>query len=62
VEVDVVDSTGAGDAFCGALAVALGRGDAIDDAVALGNRAGAFCVTRGGVVPGLGSEHDLAGL
>lgn len=56
------DTTGAGDAFTGALAVALGRGASIDEAVAYGNLAGAFCVTRPGVVPGLGTPADLDGL
>lgn len=60
--VDTVDSTGAGDAFCGALAVALARGTPIDAAVTFANRAGAFCVTRIGVVPGLGTEAQLASL
>jgi len=62
VRVPVTDTTGAGDAFTGALAVALARGAAIDDAVALANAAGAFCVTKPGVVPGLGRESDLRAL
>jgi ribokinase len=60
--VEVVDSTGAGDAFTGCLAVELGSGRSIDDAVARANRAGAFCVTRMGVVPGLGGPEDLASI
>lgn len=59
VRVPVVDTTGAGDAFTGALAGALGRGLSIDEAVRFANLGGAFCVTRPGVVPGLGSEQDL---
>lgn len=59
IQVGTVDSTGAGDAFCGALGVALGRGAPIDGAVAFANRAGAFCVTRVGVVPGLATEDRL---
>lgn len=62
VEVDVVDSTGAGDAFCGALGVGLAGGVSIDQAVREANRAGAFCVTRVGVVPGLGTERELSAL
>ena len=60
VRVPVVDTTGAGDAFTGALAVGLGRGQSLDEAIALANRAGAFCVTRLGVVPGLGTPAELA--
>jgi ribokinase len=62
VQVSVVDTTGAGDAFTGALAVALARGADIDEAVRFGNLGGAFCVTRPGVVPGLGAEADLLAL
>ena len=42
----VVDTTGAGDAFAGALAAALGRGADLDAAVAAGLRAGAEAVQR----------------
>jgi ribokinase len=62
VHVPVVDTTGAGDAFTGALAVALGRGAGLDEAVSFANLGGAFCVTRSGVVPGLGRESDLLAL
>jgi len=62
VQVSVRDTTGAGDAFTGALAVALGRGLGIDEAVHFANLGGAFCVTRPGVVPGLGREEELLAL
>jgi ribokinase len=62
VRVQVVDTTGAGDAFTGALAVALARGATLDEAVGFANLGGAFCVTRPGVVPGLGGESDLLAL
>jgi len=62
VTVPVLDTTGAGDAFTGALAVALARGLTLDDAVAFANLAGAFCVTRPGVVPGLGTEQEVLAL
>lgn len=44
--VDVVDTTGAGDAFCGALAVALGEGRQITDAIRWASAAGAVAVRR----------------
>jgi ribokinase len=43
---EVRDTTGAGDAFAGALAAALGRGADLDAAVAAGLRAGAEAVQR----------------
>ncbi|TCJ19679.1 ribokinase [Rubrobacter taiwanensis] len=47
-EVEVVDTTGAGDAFVGALAVKLARGDALGDAVSYAVRAGSAAVTKPG--------------
>jgi ribokinase len=44
----VVDTTGAGDAFAGALAAALAGGAGLDAAVAAGQRAGAAAVGRPG--------------
>ena len=54
-----VDTTGAGDAFNAGLAAGLASGNALDEAIALGIRAGAFCVTRVGVVPGLPTREQL---
>jgi ribokinase len=45
---EVVDTTGAGDAFAGALAAALARGASLADAVAAGMAAGAQAVGRAG--------------
>ncbi|MBK8135899.1 MAG: ribokinase [Chloroflexi bacterium] len=47
-QVDVVDTTGAGDSFTAAVAVALGEGLALPDAVRFGNAAAALCVTKPG--------------
>ncbi len=44
----VIDTTGAGDALAGALAAALARGAALDDAVNAGVAAAAVAVTRPG--------------
>jgi ribokinase len=46
--VAAVDSTGAGDAFTGAVAAALSRGGDLWDAAAVGVQAGAFAVARAG--------------
>ena len=46
--VEVVDTTGAGDAFTGALAAALSAGTGLVDAVRIGVRAGTYAVGRPG--------------
>jgi ribokinase len=46
--VDAVDSTAAGDAFNGALAVALSEGKSIEAAIQFANAAGALCVKKAG--------------
>lgn len=55
----VVDTTGAGDAFTGALAVALARGGGLVEAVRLAALAGAHCVGIPEVVPALPHASDL---
>jgi sugar/nucleoside kinase (ribokinase family) len=60
--VRAVDTTGAGDAFNAGLTAALVRGEPMESAIVQGCRAGAFCVTRNGVIDGLGSPSDLAQL
>jgi ribokinase len=47
-EVDVVDTTGAGDAFVGALATKLAHDASLEEAVAYAVRAGAAAVTKEG--------------
>ncbi len=48
---EVVDTTGAGDAFCGALAAALARGAGRDEALGAALAAGADAVRRSGAQP-----------
>jgi ribokinase len=57
--VRAIDTTGAGDAFNAGLAAALVRGEPMESAIDHGCRAGAFCVTRNGVINGLGYPSDL---
>ena len=54
-----VDTTGAGDAFCAAFAVALADGAADAEAVRWGCAAGAHMVEHEGVVPGLPTRAQL---
>ena len=57
--VRALDSTGAGDAFNAGLVAGLVTGAAMPDAIVLGSRAGAFCVTRLGVISGLPTRAEL---
>lgn len=57
--VDAVDTTGAGDAFNAGLAVGLSQGLDLGGAIELGCQAGAFCVTRLGVLDGLATMDQL---
>lgn len=52
--VEAVDTTGAGDAFCGAFAAVLATGDTLEDALRLAVAAGGVAVT------GLGARGALA--
>ncbi len=52
-DVPVVDTVGAGDAFNGALAVALAMGATLDEAVTFGNLAASLKVTKRGAQAGL---------
>ena len=55
----VWDTTGAGDAFAGAFAVAQAGGLGISDSVNLAVRAGAYSVTKAGAIPSMPSLSDL---
>lgn len=57
--VNAVDSTGAGDAFNGALACALAEGRPLEQAVVFANAAGALTVTRRGVQDALPSRREI---
>jgi ribokinase len=57
--VEAVDSVGAGDAFCGALAVALAEGSRLEAALTLASAAGAIAVTRQGAAPSLPYRNEV---
>jgi ribokinase len=61
-EAEVVDTTGAGDAFVGALAVRVSRGDSLEEAAAYAARAGAAAVTREGAQGALPTPDVLEAL
>ncbi len=60
--VDVVDTTGAGDAFVGALAARLARGTSLEDAVVYAVRAGAAAVTKEGAQGALPTPETVEAL
>lgn len=62
IKVRVVDTTAAGDAFTGALAVALAEGRNLVDAARFANRAAALAVTRAGAQPSLASRAEIESL
>ncbi len=57
--VEAVDTTAAGDAFTGALAVALAEGADMVDAVRFANAAGALAVTRLGAQPSMPTREAV---
>jgi ribokinase len=61
-KVEVVDSTGAGDAFTGALAVAWGEGRGLIEAVRWASAAGAACARRLGASVALPQRADIDAL
>lgn len=58
-KVDVVDTTGAGDAFNAGLAVALSQGHTIEEAVIWANACAALKITKVGAQSGLPSRQEL---
>ena len=58
-KVEAVDTTAAGDVFCGALAVALAEGGTLFDAVDFASRAAAISVTRMGAQPSIPYRREL---
>ncbi|MFE6742053.1 ribokinase [Streptomyces tubercidicus] len=62
VRVKAVDTTGAGDAFTGALATRLARGDALPEAARFAVRVGAAAVTKPGAQPSYPTRAELEAL
>lgn len=60
--IEVVDATGAGDAFAGALVSELVRGRPLPGALATAAAAGAFCASRPGALTGQGGPAEIAAL
>jgi ribokinase len=58
-EVDTIDSTAAGDTFCGALVAQLSQDVDIVEAIRFATAAAAICVTRIGAQPSIPKEKDI---
>ena len=56
---DVVDTTGAGDAFCGALSFALSNGKLVEDAIKIANAVSGLSVTKIGTAPAMPYLKEL---
>ena len=58
-QVDVVDTTAAGDAFVGAIAVGLGEGKTLIESVRFANSVGALAVTKLGAQPSMPTRDEV---
>lgn len=61
-KTNAVDTTAAGDAFAGALAVYWAQHDDLDEAVRFGNAAGAIAASRMGAQPSMGTRSEIESL
>ena len=57
--VETVDTTAAGDTFCGALAAELSKGHNWNEALEFASAAAAICVTKMGAQPSIPTETDV---
>ena len=57
--VEAVDTTGAGDSYCGAFVVALNEGKVIEDAMMFANKASSITVTRKGAISSLPKRSEI---
>lgn len=58
-EVDALDTTAAGDTFCGALAARLSKGEHWDEILTFASAASAICVTNMGAQPSIPLEKEV---
>lgn len=58
-KTNVVDTTAAGDTFCGSLCVALSRGESLNDAVRFANKAASISVSRMGAWRSIPQKEEV---
>jgi len=58
-KVNAVDTTAAGDAFCGAFATAISEHKPVEYALKFASAAGALAATKAGAVPSLPSQQEI---
>lgn len=61
-QVDTIDTVGAGDAFCGALAARLAAGDSLLEASLYAGAAGGLATTRPGAAPAMPYQAEIEAL
>jgi ribokinase len=61
-KVSALDTTAAGDAFCGAFATALSEDNSIEYALKFASAAGALAATKAGAVPSLPNSQEILSL
>ena len=61
-DVPVVDTVGAGDAFCAAVAVRMAEGASLADALRFANAAGALACTKRGAEPSMPRRDEIEAL
>jgi ribokinase len=57
--VDAIDTTAAGDIFCGSLAVAIAEGKSLQEGIRFASAASAICVTRLGAQPSAPDRREI---
>ena len=62
LEVEAIDTTGAGDAYNGGFVTALSEGKDLFEAARWGNATGALSVTRLGTAPSMPSRQEISEL
>ena len=62
IKAEVVDTTGAGDTFCGGLAAALVSGNNIENSIKFANKAASLAVTKLGAQSGMPTLKEMQNL